>query len=293
MSLKFTVGDLTLHRVIEQETTFLPALDLLPGLTPELLSENRAWMQKAGALDANDVLILCFQSYIVKTPHHTILVDSCIGNDKPRPLRPKWNMKTDDTYLRALAASGFSVGDIDFGMCTHLHVDHVGWNTRLENGRWVPTFPKARYLFSKKEYEFWTGPNVPAGFAPDPIKESVLPIIEANKAELVTSDHALNDHIRLSPTPGHTPDHFAVCAGKGADQAVFTGDLIHSPIQARYPELVMRVDTDRDQGCATRRAFFEHYCDTDTLCCTMHFPSPSVGHIKRWDDGFRLEYLTD
>jgi glyoxylase-like metal-dependent hydrolase (beta-lactamase superfamily II) len=107
----------------------------------------------------------------------------------------------------------------------------------------------------------------------------VLPIIEANRAELVSSDHALNDHIRLSPTPGHTPDHFAVCAGKGGDAAVFPGDLIHSPIQARYPELVMRVDTDRDQAVRMRRNFFERYCDTDTSCCTMHFP---VGHIERW-----------
>ena len=116
MSLKLTVGDLTIHRIIEQETTFLPALEVLPGLTPDLLAENRPWMQKAGAIDASDVLILCFQSYIVKTPHHTILVDSCIGNDKPRPLRPKWNMKTDDTYMRALTASGFSVDDIDYVM---------------------------------------------------------------------------------------------------------------------------------------------------------------------------------
>ena len=112
MSLKFSVGDLTIHRVIEQETTFLSALDLLPGLTAEVLAENRAWMKQAKALDDEDVLILCFQSYVIKTPHHTILVDSCIGNDKPRPLRPKWNMKTDDTYARALAAAGFAVGDM-------------------------------------------------------------------------------------------------------------------------------------------------------------------------------------
>ena len=108
MTLKFAVGDLTIHRIIEQETTFLPALELLPGLTPERLAENRAWMRQASALDADDVLILCFQSYIVKTPHHTILVDSCIGNDKPRPQRPKWNMKTDDTFLRGLAAAADS-----------------------------------------------------------------------------------------------------------------------------------------------------------------------------------------
>src|SRR4051794_10744131 len=113
MALTLSVGDLTIHRIIEQETSFLPALELLPDLTPDLLAENRAWMQEAGALDAQDTLILCFQSYVVKTPHHTILVDSCIGNDKPRPLRPKWNMKSDDTYMRALAAAGFAVGDID------------------------------------------------------------------------------------------------------------------------------------------------------------------------------------
>ena len=107
MGPKLSVGDLTIHRIIEQETTFLPALELLPALTPDLLAENRPWMQGAGALDANDVLILCFQSYIVKTPHHTILIDSSIGNDKPRPLRPKWNMKTDDAYMRGLAAAGF------------------------------------------------------------------------------------------------------------------------------------------------------------------------------------------
>src|SRR6266478_7813577 len=156
MSLKLTVGDLTIHRIIEQETTFLPALDMLPGLTPEVLAENKPWMRDAGAIDDSDMLILCFQSYIVKTPRHTILVDSCIGNDKPRPLRPKWNMKSDDTYMRGLATAGFAVGDIDFVTCTHLHVDHVGWNTRLENGRWVPTFPRAKYLMARTEHEFWS-----------------------------------------------------------------------------------------------------------------------------------------
>src|SRR3954468_3196440 len=162
MSLKFTVGDLTIHRIIEQETTFLPALEMLPTLTPDVLAENRAWMQAAKALDASDVLILCFQSYVVKTPHHTILIDSCVGNDKPRPNRPQWNMKTDDLFMRGLAAAGVSVADIDFVMCTHLHVDHVGWNTRLENGRWVPTFPNARYIFARAEFDHWTAQNAKA-----------------------------------------------------------------------------------------------------------------------------------
>src|SRR5260370_36517461 len=113
MGLKFSVGDLTIHRIIEQETTFLPALEMLPGLTPELLAENRTWMQKAGALDASDVLILCFQSYVVKTPHHTILVDSCIGNAKPRPLRLKWTRKTDAPPTALEGAPGVSSGAVE------------------------------------------------------------------------------------------------------------------------------------------------------------------------------------
>src|SRR6187455_531507 len=223
MSLKFTVGDLTIHRIIEQEATFLPALEMLPGLTPELLAENRAWMQKAGALDDNDVLILCFQSYVVKTPHHTILIDSCIGNDKPRPQRPKWNMKTDDTYARALAAAGISVGDIDYVMCTHLHVDHVGWNTRLQNGRWVPSFPKARYVFADRELAFWTAKEQNEPGKQPWITDSVLPIIQAGRQEVVTSHHELSDVVKLIPTPGHTIDHYSVRIGKPGADAIIGG----------------------------------------------------------------------
>src|ERR1700684_1597114 len=173
MSLTFTAGDLTIHRIIEQETTFLPAFDMLPGLTEDVLAENRAWMKQANAIDDNDTLILCFQSYIVRTPHHTILIDSCIGNDKPRPLRPKWNMKTDDTYMRGLKTAGVSVEDIDFVMCTHLHVDHVGWNTKREGDRWVPTFPHARYVFGKTEYDYWASQHAKADVPP--FGDSVLP----------------------------------------------------------------------------------------------------------------------
>jgi glyoxylase-like metal-dependent hydrolase (beta-lactamase superfamily II) len=287
MSLKFTAGDLTIHRIIEQETTFLSALEMLPTLTPEVLAENRAWMQAANALDAKDVLVLCFQSYIVQTPHHTILIDSCIGNDKPRPNRPKWNMKTDDTYMRALSAASLSVGDIDYVMCTHLHVDHVGWNTRLENGRWVPTFPKARYVFGKTEFDYWTGQH--AKTPVPPIEDSVMPIVEARRHEVVGNDYQIGDHVRILPTPGHTPGHSAFVLGRGRDDAVFSGDLIHSPLQARYPEMSMKFDVDQAEAAKTRRSFLERFCDTDTLCCTAHFPSPSVGKIRRKGNGFSCE----
>jgi glyoxylase-like metal-dependent hydrolase (beta-lactamase superfamily II) len=257
---------------------------MLPGLTPEVLAENRAWMREAKALDEQDVLILCFQSYVIKTPHHTILVDSCIGNDKPRPQRPKWNMKSDDTYLSGFAAAGFSVDDIDFVMCTHLHVDHVGWNTRLENGRWVPTFPKARYVFAKQEFDYWTEQNAKAEVPP--FADSVLPVVEAKRHELVGNDHQIGDHVRILPTPGHTPGHIAITMGHGKDDAVFSGDLMHSPIQTLYPELSVKFDLDQAKAATTRRSFLERYCDTDTLCCTAHFPSPSVGKIRRKGSGF-------
>ena len=287
MKTQFQFGDVRIDRIVEGEYGLLPILDFIPSLTPELLAENRSWLQPR-ALDAADLMVLCFQSYVVRTPHHTILVDSCVGNDKQRP-RPAWNMKTDGAYMSALRAAGLSVDDIDIVMCTHLHVDHVGWNTRLQDGRWVPTFPRARYMFSEREFAFWSQEN---DKAPVPsFVDSVLPIVEAGRHQFVGSAFEVDDHVRLLPTPGHTPDHFAVSIGRGRDDAVITGDLIHSPLQARYPELSVRVDFDQAQARATRRAFLERYCDTPTVCCTAHFPSPSLVRIKPWDAGFRCEPL--
>jgi len=284
---KFDVDDMTIHRIVEKEYAFERITQFLPSLDAALLDENRSWLAPKALDPRSDSVIFCFQSYIVRTPHHTILVDACIGNHKTHRY-PEWNRKDDPNWMNALKAAGLDVGDIDVVMCTNLHGDHVGWNTRLENGRWVPTFPNARYLLSKKEFEYWDGVHrktpIPS------IAESVLPIVDARKAELVSSDYALDDHVRLLPTPGHTPDHFAVAIGRKGDAAVFTGDLIHSPLQARYPELASRADLDGPHANATRRRFLERYCETATLVCTMHFPSPSAGHIRRWGDGFRCEY---
>ena len=286
----FKVGDMTVHRIIEMECGLTPALEFLPKLTPEMLDDSRPWMKTPLALDAEDKLVLCFQSYIVRTGRHVILVDSCVGNHKDRSARPMWHMKTDNVFMAGLAEVGLTVDDIDFVLCTHLHVDHVGWNTRLENGRWVPTFPNARYLFSKTELDFWLAENDKV--TQPPIADSVIPIVEAKRHDLVSSDHALNDLVRLIPTPGHTIDHYAVTLGPNGRDAVITGDLIHTPLQAWWPDLAMRIDYDPVQGIATRRKFLDTYCDTDTQCCFAHFPSPSRGYIKRWGDGFKCDYIT-
>jgi glyoxylase-like metal-dependent hydrolase (beta-lactamase superfamily II) len=279
------LGDIEIHQVIEQDAALFEAQTFFPGLTDALLAENRAWLQPR-FMNAADQLLLCVQSYILRTPHHTIMVDSCVGNHKPRPRRPDWNMQSSDRYERGLAAAGFAVEDIDFVMCTHLHVDHVGWNTRLENGRWVPTSPNARYVLADRELAYWTEREKTAPEACPWITDSVLPIVAAQRADIVRSDYAFNDLVTLLPTPGHTIDHFAVHAGRPGADAVLTGDMIHSPIQARYPELGMMSDYDAGQAGQTRRNLFGRFCDTPTLFCTAHFPQPSVGRVIAHGDAF-------
>jgi glyoxylase-like metal-dependent hydrolase (beta-lactamase superfamily II) len=287
MAPQIKLGDTTIHRVVEQEGAWFDAFNFFPTLTKELFEENRSWLEPKYFSD--NKIVLCVQSYLVRTPHHNILVDSCVGNHKPRPARPMWSMMESDRYEKNLAATGVSVADIDYVMCTHLHVDHVGWNTRLENGRWVPTFPKAKYLFADRELAFWTEREKEDATRCPWVTDSVLPIVEAKRAELVKSDHMLNDLVQLIPTPGHTIDHYSVQVGKAGQDAVITGDMIHSPLQARYPEMGMFVDYDSTQSGRSRRDLFGKLCDSATVLCTAHFPSPSTGRVRRWGDGFKIE----
>ena len=284
--LSWQVGAVKVTRVVEMEmpVAYSPDTVFLKEATPAEL-RKLPWLYP-NFVNEQDELLLSIHALLVEAPGLRLVVDTCVGNDKPRD-RPHWNMKTGDKYMQSLAAAGFTVNDIDYVMCTHLHVDHVGWNTKLENGRWVPTFPKARYVFGKQEFDYWAEQNSKAPTAV--FKDSVLPITDAKRADLVGNEHQLNDYVRLLPTPGHTPGHVAVCVGRKDDDAVFTGDLLHSPLQARYPQYCAKVDFDKAQSEATRRSFLERYCDTKTLCCTAHFPSPSVGRIKRWGDGFKCE----
>ena len=229
------------------------------------------------------------QSYVIRTSHHTILIDSCVGNGKERPTRPHWHLKTDETYLNALAEHGIAPEAIDFVMCTHLHSDHVGWNTRLENGRWVPTFPNARYIFSKKEVEAW-GDVGHEKFSRTPFEDSVLPVLEAGRAELVNDDYALDDEVFLESTPGHTPGHVAISLKSKGASGVMCGDLMHSPIQCLHPEWTAWPDWDAEQAKQTRKTFLDHYCESDTLICTAHFPLPSAGYIIRSEETYRFVY---
>jgi glyoxylase-like metal-dependent hydrolase (beta-lactamase superfamily II) len=282
------VGGVEIHRILEMVMPF-DRRTFFPKTSDAEWAPHRAWLEPEALDPRSDSLLFPMQSYVVRTPHHTVLIDSCVGNGKHRPNRPAWHLKSDDTYLGALAALGLGPKDIDYVFCTHLHADHVGWNTRLENGRWVPTFPNARYVFSKKELEAWRDTGHPS-FSRSPLEDSVLPVLEAGRADLVANDFALGDQIRLEPTPGHTPDHVAVSIASNGASAVMCGDLIHSPVQCLHPDWVPWPDWDPALAARTRRAFLERYCDTPTLVCTAHFPLPSAGRIVRAGEAFRFVY---
>jgi glyoxylase-like metal-dependent hydrolase (beta-lactamase superfamily II) len=280
--------DITIHPVVEQQAPFFDAFEFFPTLTKELLEENRSWLQPTFIDPASGKVVLCVQGFVIKSAHHNILIDSCVGNDKPRPARPLWNMMKSDRFEQGLAAAALTVNDIDYVMCTHLHVDHVGWNTRLENGRWVPTFPKAKYVMADRELAYWTQKEKDDPSGVPWITDSVLPIVEAKRAQIVKSDFAFNESIQFIPTPGHTIDHYSVLVGRPGQDALITGDMIHSPIQGKYPELGMRADYDSRAAGQTRRQVFDRFCDAATLMCVTHFPSPSTGRVRRWGDGYKF-----
>jgi glyoxylase-like metal-dependent hydrolase (beta-lactamase superfamily II) len=237
---------------------------------------------------ASGNIILTIQSFLVRTSHHTILVDTCVGDHKPRPNRPQWDMLKLNTFLPRLAQAGVSPEDVDYVMCTHLHWDHVGWNTQLHNGRWVPTFPNAKYIFAKRELQAWEDLHRQE---PQPhYTDSILPVIEAGKAQLVASDYALDDEVWLEPTPGHTPDHVSIRLASQGQQGVITGDMIHNPIQCLKPGWIMRADFEPDRAVTTRQQFLDQYCNSGVVVCATHFPEPSIGHIVPRADAFEFAY---
>jgi glyoxylase-like metal-dependent hydrolase (beta-lactamase superfamily II) len=288
MTTAIALKDIMIHPVVEQQGAFFDTMEFFPTLTKEVLEENRSWLQPTFIDPVTGRLVLCVQSFVIKTQQQNILVDSCVGNHKPRPARPFWNMMNSDRFEKNLGAIDLTVNDIDYVMCTHLHVDHVGWNTRLDNGRWVPTFPKAKYIMADRELAHWTQKEKDDPASVPWITDSVLPIVEAKRAQIVTSDFALNESVQFIPTPGHTIDHYSVLVGHPGRDALITGDMIHSPIQGKYPELGMRADYDSRQAGQTRRQIFDRFCDAPTIMCITHFPSPSTGRVRRWGDGYKF-----
>ncbi len=282
-TLRFAVGDIAITKVVELVEHASPSV-LYVDRVPDDFDPHLDWLQP-NYVDAEKSMLLSVHSFVLKTAHHTILVDTCVGNHKQGNSRfPNWNGR-EGPFLDDLTAAGFAPEDVDFVLCTHMHSDHTGWNTRLQDGRWVPTFPNAKYVMARSEVD-----HVRIG-AGSQYNESILPVIESGQAVLVDTDHALDDEIRLEPTPGHTPGHVAVVLASGGREAVMCGDLMHSPIQCRFPDWRYRIDSDHAEANRTRRRFLEANCETDRLVLTAHFPSPSMGHVVADGDAFGFRFL--
>ena len=265
------IGDVTVTRVVELDRSSFEIGAMLPESTPERIAAQRDWMGPELLDPVTGVHKACIQSYVLRTPWHTVVIDTCVGNDKPRNGVPAWHMRRG-TYLSDLAAAGVKPEDVDMVICTHLHVDHVGWNTRLEGGRWVPTFPRARYVIVREEFEFWKREGETGREEFGLIDDSVMPVVEAGMADLVASDHVIDDRLRLEPAPGHTPAHVCVRLTTPAGQAIFTGDMMHRPIQVAEPEWNSRFCDDAALARKTRRGFLERHADADVIVLAAHFP---------------------
>ncbi len=230
------IGAYEITKVAEFERMAVDSTFLFGNVTPAIIAANRDWLGPTFVEDGSDRLILSFHTFIIRTPHHVILVDTCNGNHKQRPSMMAWNM-LETPYLATLAAAGVRPEQVDYVMCTHLHTDHVGWNTQLVDGRWVPTFPNAKYLMAKTEFDHFN--RLHQANPAQPINrgsfvDSVLPVVEHGRAVMIDTSHVLEGQagngIWLTPAPGHTPGHVQIRIGAGNGLAVMSGDIIHHPL---------------------------------------------------------------
>jgi glyoxylase-like metal-dependent hydrolase (beta-lactamase superfamily II) len=287
MTTRRQLGEIRIDRIIETERPEFSRVELFPDVAPQQWESRETSLEPRGMDPSSGDLVLSIQTFLVRTPRYTMLIDTCVGDHKKR-WRPLWTNTSSGVYLRRLATLGVQPEQVDHVICTHLHADHVGWNTRLIGGQWVPTFPNATYVLSAMEWAHWRALH--ATTPRDQIADSVLPIVESGQALLVEQDHAVTDEVRLRPAPGHTPGHVCIELASRGMRAVVTGDVMHHPVQCAEPAWVPTADADPRVAAATRLAFLERYCETDVLICASHFPSPSFGHVVRDGSTFRFRF---
>jgi glyoxylase-like metal-dependent hydrolase (beta-lactamase superfamily II) len=288
-----TLGRMTVRKVFEMESG-PPMPLLLPGITPEDLAQLATWYrdESVGPTAGQSAFMMSMHSYVLQLDGLTVLVDACNGNHKPRSIPDVDHLQTP--YLANLAALGLTTNDIDVVLCTHLHFDHVGWNTRLENGSWVPTFANARYLFSRRDFEHFGTQELESDHL-RAFRDSVLPVYEAGRAELVEEDRVVHreigDGVWLEPAFGHSPGNFCVLAERGGERAIFWGDVIHHPVQLIRPDLRPSFDGDPELARETRRRTLARAVDEALVCFPAHFRDPSAGRVVRDGSVYRYRFL--
>ncbi|MEP7141033.1 MAG: MBL fold metallo-hydrolase [Caldimonas sp.] len=282
---RWQVGDVTITRIVESSGSSKPTF-LFANLSAEAV-RSHAWLQPHFATP-DGRLIAAIQCFVIESKGKTIVVDTCVGNDKDR-LLPAWK-KLSGPFLADFAAAGFAIDRVDTVLCTHLHSDHVGWNTRWVDERWTPTFGRARYLVSRIEFDHLA--SLDDASERQLLADSVQPVLDAGLVDWVASDHALTNEVRLEPTPGHTPGHVSVRIRSAGAEAVITGDLMHHPVQCCEPGIGSRFDADAEQAFATRMRFLREQADRDVLVLGTHFAEPTGGRIVAEGPAWRFVAAT-
>jgi len=274
----------TVTRILELEATGGSRF-ILPLATPEVVRDI-PWLAPHFA-DENGRLRMSVHALVVETPSKRLIVDTCIGNDKQRDI-PTWsNLQT--SFLADLEAAGFPRESIDVVLCTHLHVDHVGWNTMLVDGAWKPTFPNARYLIGRQEFDYWRGEDEGReDLARSPFHDSVKPVFDAGLVALVETDHRVTDEVSLEPTLGHTPGHVSVRIRSQGEEALITGDFLHHPCQLAHPEWPSSADYDPPAAMATRQRMFTCLEADQALVIGTHFAAPTAGRVVKDGEVWRF-----
>lgn len=278
--MRWTIGEVVVTKVVE-DVRSVPLAGLLPAATPEALERHGSWL-RPHFVDDEGGTDLSIHSFVVESRGTSIVVDTCVGH---REIPGMPGLTGPEDFPERLAAVGHPVDEVDVVCCTHLHFDHVGWNTRRSDGTWVPTFPNARYLFCRTEYEHWSAE--PGGYAVN-LHETVAPIVEAGLADLVGPEHDITDEVHLVPSPGHSPGHVCVLIRSGGEQALITGDATHHPVQWAEPDWSMAGDWDAEQSTRTRASLRDEHGPAGTLVLGTHYAPPSAGRVVAVDGGWRF-----
>ena len=277
--LSWRVGRVKVTRIVEMD---LPVpLAAMPQATAAELRKS-AWLYPH-FVGEDETLKLSVHALLVEAPGLKLVVDTCVGNDRPREITGGEPLATP--FLEQLGEAGWSRDEVQAVVCTHLHVDHVGWNTMLEDDKWVPTFRKAQYYLSRREYDFWKTTTDAEQQAM--LGDSVAPILDAGLARLVELDHVISPEIRLTPSIGHTPGHVSVIISSEGEQAVIIGDMAHHPSQMAHPDWALG-DNDSEAAAQTRRRLFAEWADQNVLVIGTHFAAPTAGHVVRDGAAFRF-----
>jgi glyoxylase-like metal-dependent hydrolase (beta-lactamase superfamily II) len=288
-------GRFAISKIADMDSIPYPAQRVCPDATPEILRTIAARLGPAVLKPDSLEFMMSFNCFIIRSGRHTALVDACIGNDKERPHRPAWHRR-QAPFLDELRGLGLKPEDFDVVLCTHLHADHVGWNTRLVNGQWVPTFPNAQYVMAETEYEYWrkfhaAGPPADSTVH-DAFMDSVLPVVAKGQAVMVPMNHEIEPGLYLEGTPGHTPGAVVIHVEDGGQHAVLCGDMMHHPSQVIFPEWSTNFCADPDMSRKARVDFVRRHADTGTRILTGHFPPPTIGQIRRDGSRHRFEFET-